>query len=390
MRGHVAPRGSSHHTRWTRVAGLAASLCLGVSVHAGAASIVDEHGAETLMQYFTDSDRVMVRSAIGNYALTLKNDAVLSMHWNNEKVVIPAIDAPVGSQEAVDAITTASRPIAGNAFQDFVKTRNEFESGIQRGHATLGYYYSGENDYVGQQVSAGYNRDFTNDQFNLAIGTSYGWDAIDPVHDDDTGAASDSKTTLHGNAVATRVLTPTTLLRAGVEYNVVNGLQHNPYRNVYAGGTRVPERHPEHRERRDAFLKVHQYLPNRSSLKLNYRFYNDDWGIDSHELGGKLSQYVTRGIFASWEYRWYTQTPASFHRDEYTSPDGIDGYRSGDYRMAELASHLFGVALDVDLATLNVSYPVLDRMGLRCNYERYFNSNNYSANILTTQIAWRF
>ncbi len=367
-----------------------AALFCAAPAHAATARIIEEHSAETLMQYFTDSDHVTVRSAIGNYSMTLQSNAVLSVHWNNERVVIPAIDAPVGSNEAVDAITTASRPISGNAFQDFVKTRNEFESGLTRGHATLGYYYSGETDYVGQQVSAGYNRDLGGDQFNLALGTSYGWDAIDPVADDDTGASPDSKTTLHGNAVATQVLTPTTLLRAGVEYNVVNGLQHNPYRNVYAGGSRVAERHPDHRERRDAFVKLHQYLPNRSSVKLNYRFYHDDWGIDSHELGGKLSQYVTRGMFASWEYRWYTQTPADFYRDEYESAGGIDGYRSGDYRMADLASHLFGVALDVDLAAFDIATPVLDRMGLRCNYERYFNSNNYSANILTTQIAWRF
>ena len=374
----------------TAAALVVAALCCSANAHAATARIAQEHTAETLMQYFTDSDHVTVRSAIGNYAMTLKRDAVLSVHWNNERVVIPAIDAPVGSQEAVDAITTASRPIAGNAFQDFVKTRNEFEGGLKRGRASLGYYYSGESDYVGQQVSAGYNRDFSGDQFNLAVGTSYGWDAIDPLLDDDTGAGSDSKTTLHGNAVATQVLTPTTLLRAGFEYNVVDGLQHNPYRNVYAGGARVAERHPDHRERRDLFLKLHQYLPNRASMKLNYRFYNDDWGIDSHELGGKLSQYVTRGIFASWEYRWYTQTPATFYRNEYASADGVDGYRSGDYRMADLASHLFGVALDVDLAAFDITTPVLDRMGVRCNYERYFNSNNYSANILTTQIAWHF
>src|SRR6185295_8531489 len=118
------------------------------------------------------------------------------------------------------------------------------------------------------------------------------------------------------------------------------GLQHNPYRNVYAGGSIVPERHPERRQREDAFVKVNQYLPNRSSLKGSYRFYIDDWGINSHELGGKLSQYITQGFFAHYEYRYYTQTAADFYRDEYASVSGIDGYRSGDYRMNALSSHL--------------------------------------------------
>src|SRR5204863_6246627 len=102
-----------------------------------------------------------------------------------------------------------------------------------------------------------------------------------------------------------------------------------------------------------------QYLSQRSSLKFNYRFYSDDWGIDSHELGTPLRQYVTRGISASWQYRWYSQTPADFYRDEYVSVTGIDGYLSGDYRMASLRSHLFGVGLDVDLTALEVGTPVL-------------------------------
>ena len=65
----------------------------------------------------------------------------------------------------------------------------------------------------------------------------------------------------------------------------------------------MPERHPDHRQRRDVFLRVNQYLPNRSSLKLNYRLYNDDWGVTSHELGSSLSQYVTQGVSARYEYR---------------------------------------------------------------------------------------
>jgi hypothetical protein len=186
------------------------------------------------------------------------------------------------------------------------------------------------------------------------------------------------------------VLSPTTLVRFGLEYNVVDGIQHNPYRNVYAGGGPVAERHPDHRERRDAFIKVNQYLDNRSSLKLSYRLYDDDWGILSHELGSKLSQYVTHGLSAVYEYRWYTQTAADFYRGEYTDAEGIGGYRSGDYRMADLSSHLFGVTLSLDLDAFVTDHATLRRLALRFNYDRYFNSNNYSANILETGLDYRF
>jgi hypothetical protein len=374
--------------RGTSAAWALALLAAGTAP-AGAWPLGEEQTAGSLLRIFTDSKQVAVRSWMGDYALELPRGAALALHWNNERVRIPAIDAAAGTQEAVDAITTASRPIAGDAYRDFVKVRNELTGELRRGGATVDYYLSAEKDYLGQQLGARYQRDLQDQHLNLSMGTSYGWDAIEPLADDDTDTAPDTKTTLHWNLVATRILSPVTLLRAGVELNFVQGLQHNPYRNVYAGGSVVPERHPDRRQRRDVFVKLNRHLRDRASLKLGYRFYNDDWGIDSHEIGSKLSQYLTRGLFVGYDYRYYTQTRADFHRDEYATVDGIGGYRSGDYRMGALSSHLFGVGLNVDLAHLAAS-PTLQRLGAWLSYQRYFNSNNYSANILETGLDFRF
>lgn len=346
--------------------------------------------AKSMFRYFNGSDHVGVRSFMGDYTMPVKDKAALSVHWNNERVVIPGITAAAGTQEAVDAITTASRPISNNAFQDFVKVRNEFQGVLSSEHRALQYYLSTERDYLGQQITARYDRDYQDALLNVAFGTSYGWDAIKPVTDSDTNTGEDQKTTLHWNVVATRILAPTTVVRVGLEYNFVHGLQHNPYRNVYAGGTNVAERHPDARQRRDLFLKLNQYLNNRSSLKFNYRLYNDDWGITSHELGTNLNQYIYQGVFVRWDYRYYTQTSADFYRPEYTTIDGINGYRTGDYRMGVLSSHLFGASVNVDLSDIVVDQGVWSRFGLSVNYERYFNNNNYSANIVETALDFRF
>jgi hypothetical protein len=351
---------------------------------------INDQTADALLQYFSDSHDVSVRSLIGNYSAALSPSSAISVQWLNEEVVVPAIEAPAGSQEAVDAITTASRPISGNANLDYTKTRNEFVGELRHRRTLLGYYISSEVDYLGQQISLRHNRDFDNQLLNLSFGASYGWDSIEPLADDDTQAIPDSKNTLHFNAVATRILSPKMLVRVGFEYNVVGGLQHNPYRNVYAGGTNVAERHPARRHRRDAFVRLNRYLGNRSSAKLGYRFYNDDWGINSHELGTELSQYVTRGLFASYRYRYYTQTAASFFSNDYLTTGGVSGFLTGDFRMAPLSSHLFGFALDVDLNGVAFNNSVLRRMAVRVDYERYFNNLNYSANIFTTRLVYRF
>ncbi len=377
-----------------RNATLPLALALGATVLGAAPGVAQEafdaRDGGSLLRYFVDSDHVAVRSYINDYSLPLNPDLGVTLHWNNERVEVPAIEAPVGSSEAVDAITTASRPIRGNAYSDFVKTRNELEGGLHRPHAALEYYHSIESDYLARQLGAKVDRDFLDRQLNVAVGGSYGWDSIDPLADDRTRTGPATKTTLHWDAVATRILSPGSIVRLGAEYNIVDGLQHNPYRHVYAGGTNVPERHPDHRQRRDAFVKFNQYLDNRSSVKLSYRLYNDDWGITSHELGSKLSQYVTHGVFARYEYRYYTQGSADFYRPEYATTAGIDGYLTGDYRMAALSSHLFAFTLDLDLGVLAPDTALLRRLGVYTDVERYFNSNNYSANIVETGLEFRF
>ena len=81
------------------------------------------------------------------------------MEWVHDEVIIPALDAPPGSDEAVDAITTASRPIQdlADAYEDFVKVRDSLQGTVSWKGAAAGYYVSSENDYFAQMISAGYN-----------------------------------------------------------------------------------------------------------------------------------------------------------------------------------------------------------------------------------------
>ena len=81
---------------------------------------------------------------------------------------------------------------------------------------------------------------------------------------------------------------------------------------------------------------------------------------------------------------------ADFYRLVYPSTDGVGGYLTGDYRMAALSSHLFGVAVNLDFGVLAAESATLRRLRARMSYDRYFNSNNYSANILESGVDFRF
>jgi hypothetical protein len=180
------------------------------------------------------------------------------------------------------------------------------------------------------------------------------------------------------------------VLRLGVELTQVSGLQHDPYRNVYVAGANVPEKHPNERSRHDAFLGVNQYFSNRSSVSVEYRLYEDDWGVSSHTVGVKLNQYVTDAFTVRYRYRYYGQAAADFYRDEYTEVGGVGGYQTNDYRLGDFGAHLFGGRV------LWRPWPMIGGPGFMTgaevmfSYERYFNSNNFSANIIETGLLIAF
>jgi len=345
-----------------------------------------------ILHFFSDVDGVNVYSQYGSTGIRMTDDLNVKIQWGHDVVVFPAIEAPPGTQEAADAITSASRPIAGTAapYQDFVKVRDEVQGFATYQNLRATYYVSTESDYFAQMVAVHYSQNLMSDNLNITTGISYGWDKIEPLADDDTAGLQDFRRTLYFNLVGTQVLSPTTVVRLGWEYNAVQGLQHDPYRNVYVAGTNIPELHPAHRDRWDVFLRVNQYITNRSSLRLDYRYYTDDWNIDSHTIGGKLSQYVTDEFIIRYRYRYYTQTPAYFFRSDYIQPGGIGGFRTNDYRLGNYGAHLFGGQLAWQPHRIVGKVSFLRGAQFTLGYEHYFNGNNFSANVYETGLQFNF
>jgi len=371
---------------------LAGGLCLAAAAPVRAMPTPDDESAGYLVHFFSDVNGVDVVSMFVDCGLTPRPGVRATLEWSHDIVIIPAIDAPRGSAEAVDAITTASRPItdADQPYEDYVKTRDALQGGVAFGDVQAGYYVSSESDYFAQMVSFGWARDLGGDNLNLAAGLSYGWDRIEPLADDGAIAAAADRRTLHGGLVATRILDPRTTLRVGAEIDRVSGQQHDPYRSVHAGGAIVRERHPDERLRRDLFVRATRWLGNRSSLKADYRLYGDDWDVGSSTWGLRLAQYVTDDLIVAYRYRYYTQSPAWFYSEDYALADGIDGYRTGDYRLGGFGAHLFGGRVTWTPSALARRWRFLHDVEVVLGFERYFNSYNFTASIYETGLRVSF
>jgi hypothetical protein len=369
-------------------------VLVGSGLAAGAAptsAAITDNSATYALNMFSDVEGVNVYTQYIDYAVQTDHQVTISFQWVHDKIVIPAIDAAPGSPESVDAITSASRPILdyNDAFKDFVKIRNSIQGTVSYGGLNGSYYVSSENDYYAQMVSAGYDRAFMDENFNLSTGVAYSWDQISPYLQDGTQGSA-NRNTFHWNLVGTQILTPTTVMRVGLEYNAVDGQQHDPYRGVYVDGTIAPELHPDRRSRRDVFMKFSQYLGNESSLKADFRYYDDSWQVSSQTYGLKLNQRVSRQVTFRYRYRYYTQVPAWFYRDDYSNTTNVDGFQTADYRLGDYGAHLFGGHITWHPDNLFGSGGWLKHTELNFTFERYFNSNNFTANILETSLRVSF
>ena len=349
------------------------------------------------MHTFSDSENNRVETYALELLQDLRRDWRLVLHGAIDRVVLPPLPGLPGSQENVDAITAASRPVASAELSKagYAKRREEVSGSVEWLPAagslrTSGnFYYSHESDYVGRQLGLNASHDFNAGSTNLAVSLAHGFDTIRPEVDEGLQVAPASRHTEDLTFVWNQMLSMRSRTSVGFAATWVNGLQSNPYRQVYAGGERVPERHPEHRFRGAVFGQYDLYFLHRASLSLRARWYDDDWGVQAGTFDAHVNQYVGQHLIVRYRYRYHVQSAAYFQRDFYESAAGVDRYVTGDYKLDDFASNLFGVKLSVPFAGLAVA-PWARGVVLDVKVERYFDSKSFAANVLETGFTWPF
>jgi len=380
--------------RWCRAAVRAALLAaaLGALPPAAARGAEEVHAT---YHSFSDSEQNHIDTWVMEYGKGWADAWRANVRGALDRVYLPPLPGLPGSRENVDAITAASRPVrsAADSKLNYLKERQEITGSVAwapRGRAVQGsgsYYVSRESDYLAQQAGGEVSRNWNGGMTGLALHTSYGYDRIHPDTHLDGDPALHTRTSLDVTATCTQTFSPTLQGQAGVELTAVRGFQSNPYRQVYVGGAKMPERHPDERLRRAAFAQVDHWFSTRASGSLGVRYYSDDWGVDAGTFDVRFNQYVGDHFVARYRYRYHTQTAADFFRDVYNDANGAGGYQSGDYKLQNFDSNLFGVKVSVPFEGW-VSW--MDGLVLDLKYERYFDSNSFAAHVLEAGFSWPF
>jgi hypothetical protein len=333
--------------------------------------------------FFSDSGGLVVQSPTFQLVKEMARNTILSLQYTLDRVNIPPYRG-ISAKPVLDGISGASKPANSNPNAAYIKNRNEISASVNASAWNATAYYSSENDYTGRLLGFGINRDYNQKNTNLSLGLNFGYDTIKPLGNTKTY----SRRNILATAAITQTLSPTATMRFGADISRLDGYQTNPYRLVYVAGQYHPEQHPRQRTRVAGFVKLNKHLdPANAALWTEYRLYGDDWGVLSHTIGLQFYQNLSKRLVVRYRYRFYTQNAAYFWRKEYS---GQPRYFTDDYKLEPFYSHLFGFHVSYRLEGLHKSLSFLEHSTVDAKYERFFTSNNFTANVFQIGLTFEY
>ena len=182
------------------------------------------------------------------------------------------------------------------------------------------------------------------------------------------------------NTSIAQVLSKNTLFQSTASYTHQSGYLSNPYKFVYVRGEITPEEYyqmytasetidwnavtnlevvgtelfrevrPEQRNIFSLSNGINQYLPELdASVHFDYRFYTDDWSINSHTFELKWYQSLPNGFIVTPGIRYYSQSQADFFAPYFLAPRA-DGYYSSDFRLSAFGDLGTGLTISKQFA----------------------------------------
>jgi len=239
---------------------------------------------------------------------------------------------------------------------------------------TFGGNYSKEYDFDSLSASMTYAQDTSNKNQTYSIGLGFTSDTWDPVggknpeltymidgnFDQGDKGGTDTKTTTDIMLGLTQVINRSTIMQFNLGISDSSGYLTDPYRFISvlqndgklstslpgASANAFPylyEKRPDKRTRNTFFWRTVHHL-NEDVINVSYRYFTDDWGVDSHTLDFRYRYELGGHQYLQPHLRYYTQTNADFFVNYLLEGDvASTEFASADYRLSEFVGTTIGL-----------------------------------------------
>jgi hypothetical protein len=234
--------------------------------------------------------------------------------------------------------------------------------------------YSTEDDYRAINFGFGSEHDFNEKNTTLSWGTGLSLDEIEPtptaVNLDPDNEDKRSFSLFGGWS---QVIDRSSAFQAILSYQNGDGFLSDPYKLVSIAGSNFADRRPDSRNQIALLGRYRRHFPGiTGTLHLDYRFYVDDWDIDSHMLELAWYQSLFDLVTVIPSIRYYTQSQADFYGPYFTTALAPGADASSDYRLSPYGALSGKLRVETRIS----DWPFRMAWKLGASYEHYESSGS--------------
>ena len=196
---------------------------------------------------------------------------------------------------------------------------------------------SKEDDYDAFSPALSGEWTFNDDLTTVSVGMSYSSDLVEPTDAEVFGrVAREERRSRSASAGLSQVIDRSSAVYVGLSVTDHAGYLSDPYK--------LRDVRPDERLEWAASVRYRRFLDGPdAALHLDYRYFDDDWGIASHTLHTSWYQNLGAWFQVVPNLRYYSQSEADFYRpvDDFGLPPDVA--QSSDFRLSAYGALTFGL-----------------------------------------------
>ncbi|REG91621.1 DUF3570 domain-containing protein [Flavobacterium aquicola] len=166
-----------------------------------------------------------------------------------------------------------------------------------------------------------------------------------------------------------------------------NGYLSLPFHRVYfEDGSVHQEKMPDTRLKTPVGIRASYFLGDNFIIRAYYRYYSDDWGINSHTADLEIPIKLTQAFSLSPFYRYYTQSGTKYFKP-YGEHTSADEFYTSNYDLSKFDSGFFGMGMK--FTPPEGIFGVKHWNTLELRYGHYTRTTNMVSDIVSLNIKFR-
>ncbi|MBN1650921.1 MAG: DUF3570 domain-containing protein [Bacteroidales bacterium] len=147
------------------------------------------------------------------------------------------------------------------------------------------------------------------------------------------------------------------------------------------------ERLPDSRFKIAVGGRLNYYVNEIFVLRTYYRFYIDDWGVESHTASIEIPIKISRKFTIYPSYRYYNQTAADYFAP-YEQHSSTEEFYTSDYDLSEFSSNQFGFGISYTDVFTKFHIARFGLKSIDLEFQKYERNSGLKAGIITAGLKF--